>query len=85
MLGKGAGAQIRGSFEVCHRSKPVNRFAWLEQRTGLMKESRGKLVSGKLEPQGSSVNHLPQEEWFSTGGGLAFQQTSGNVWRHFCL
>lgn len=62
---------------MCHRSKTVNRFAWLEQRTGLMKEGRGNLVSGKLEPQVSGVNHLPQEEWFSTGGGLA----SPDIWQ----
>lgn len=46
-------------------------------------EGRGNLVSGKLEPQVSGVNHLPQEEWFSTRGDFASQQTFGNVWRHF--
>lgn len=42
-----------------------------------MKGGRGDLVSGKLEPQVSGVNHLPQE-WVSTGGDFASQQTFGN-------
>lgn len=32
-LGKGEGACVRGSSELCHKSEIVNRFAWLEQRT----------------------------------------------------
>lgn len=51
-----------------------------------MKGGRGDLVSGKLEPQVSGVNHLPQE-WVSTGGDFASQQTFGNIWArfYFCL
>lgn len=45
----------------------------------LMKEGRENLVSGKLEPQDSGVNHLPREEWFSAGCGFASQQTFGDV------
>lgn len=46
-------------------------------------EGRGNLVSGKLEPQVSGVNHLPQEEQLSTRGNFASQQTFGNVWRYY--
>lgn len=43
-------------------------------------EGRGNLVSGKLEPQVSGVNHLPQEDWFSTRGDFCLP---ANIWQ--CL